>query len=192
MNRFDLAYAMNEIDEEYLAEAEESGNGGRPGRPSGRLRALPGIFAAAAAVLFISGGILRGVSMNDVSLRKDAAVEEAQPAAAGEAAEEDMQAAAEEYVQPAAAGEAAEEDVLYEETAGETADGAAPDVTEEPVPEEDAALYDAENAEQAREAAEEPADAGRSPYAALTLVLFAAGVVLLIAAAVLFMKNRRR
>ena len=129
--------------------------------------------------------------MNDVSLRKDAAVEEAQPAAAGEAAEEDMQAA-EEYVQPAAAGEAAEEDVLYEETAGETADGAAPDVTEEPVPEEDAALYDAENAEQAREAAEEPADAGRSPYAALTLVLFAAGVVLLIAAAVLFMKNRRR
>ena len=102
--------------------------------------------------------------MNDVSLRKDAAVEEAQPAAAGEAAEEDMQAA-EEYVQPAAAGEAAEED---------------------------AALYDAENAEQAREAAEETADAGRSPYAALTLVLFAAGVVLLIAAAVLFMKNRRR
>ena len=93
---------------------------------------------------------------------------------------------------PAAAGEAAEEDVLYEETAGETADEAAPDVTEEPVPEEDAALYDAENAEQAREAAEETADAGRSPYAALTLVLFAAGVVLLIAAAVLFMKNRRR
>ena len=192
MNRFDLAYALNEIDEEYLAEAEESGNGGRPGRPSGRLRALPGIFAAAAAVLFISGGILRGVSVNDVSLRKDAAVEEMQPAPTGEAAEE--------YVQPAAAGEAAEEDmqaaaeedVLYEETAGETANEAAPDVTEEPVPEEDAALYDAENAEQDREAAEEPAGAGRSPYAALALVLFAAGGALLIAAAVLFMKNRRR
>ena len=192
MNRFDLAYALNEIDEEYLAEAEESGNGGRPGRPSGRLRALPGIFAAAAAVLFISGGILRGVSVNDVSLRKDAAVEEMQPAPTGEAAEE--------YVQPAAAGEAAEEDmqaaaeedVLYEETAGETADEAAPDVTEEPVPEEDAALYDAENTEQDREAAEEPAGAGRSPYAALALVLFAAGGALLIAAAVLFMKNRRR